>query len=124
MKNKAIIVISIIVILLVSYGVYSYYKGFDIATSITEYIDDDSEHDPYDYSSNVPDEISSTDAWISFTSSEYYSSDQEYVFKVADDMITCDLYLDEYYIFIESVYCETIIEICDPDTMDTLAIFE
>lgn len=120
MRNKIVIVISAIVIIIVAYMLYSYINS-DTSSSVDEYIEYE---DPQSYSSNIPDDISSSNAWIKFTNSEYYSDDQEYVFKSTDDRIISEYYDDNYYVYIEYVFGEVIIDVYDSESMSVIDRFE
>lgn len=122
MKNKITLVVSLIIVVSAIVGV-CIYNIDDSDTSIQEYMSTGYE-DLYDYTKDVPDDISSASAWKSFIDSEYYDKDTEYVFKMADDRVVCEAYYDDYYVYMEFVFERLTIDIIDINTMHTIIRFE
>ncbi len=80
--------------------------------------------DTQTYSKDIPVEISSSQAWKDFVSSEYYDSEQDYTFKSTDDRIVCETYYSDYYIYMEYVFEELIIDVYNSSDNTLIVRFE
>lgn len=127
MKNKSIVIISIILIALAVITICVYNRNTSDKSSVVDFINSDNTEeyeDPNEYSSNVPKEVEESDAWTEFTSSVYYNEDQEYIFRITDDRVVSDLYYGDYYIYIEYVFEELTIDVYNAKTMDIIIRYE
>lgn len=124
MRNKYIVILSVVVFIIAAGLLYTYFNKTD-AKSISSFIGEDAEsEDPQDYSMDVPDEIENTSAWLEYVNSEYFDSSQEYVFRSTGDRIVSELYYNSYYVYIEYVFEEVVIDVYDSNTMEQIIRFQ
>lgn len=124
MKNRFVVIISVVLIVVAVGSLVILNRKSDGTKSVSDFIDMENEDNPYDYSSNIPEEIKGSEAWKDFMRSDYYNSEQQLIFQTTDDRIVSELYYDNYYIYLEYVFGELTIDIYNSDTMVRIIRFD
>lgn len=123
MKNNSKVIVSIVVVLVFIIYVIATHINDNSDKQFDDFAEGQLEN-PSNYTSDVPTEISSSEAWSDFISSRYYSSNMQFNFAVTEDRIVSETYTDDYRVYVEYVFNELSVIVYDATTNDILASFE
>lgn len=123
MKNNSKAIVSIVVVLVFIIYVIATHINDNSDKQFDDFAEGQLEN-PSNYTSDVPTEISSSEAWSDFISSRYYSSNMQFNFAVTEDRIVSETYTDDYRVYVEYVFNELSVIVYDATTNDILASFE